>query len=184
MSVTAIPLKRALTTNSTSTGFSEKEPTATLPSGAGVFDLLDRSIGIGQGDKVPSYIMVIPFATDGSDDTSDFRLWGYKFVPASETVAGTAPLYIPILLSECSVVYGSTSGCDGAAIAASTVMADAITQDIGAADGAFSSVISPSGNSTANILIHTRGCRWIAFDWDLAGAQEAVSMNAFWAPVD
>jgi hypothetical protein len=174
MSVTAMPLRKALTTNSTATAFTAKIPVATEPSGDGVFDLTSASVAVGSPTKVPSYIEVIPYAVDGNNDTLDMRLWGWSRV-------NVEALWIPRPLAEMSVVIGNISG---AAIAANTFMADTITLDLGAADGAFTSIISPAGDVTASILIHTRGCRYIEFDFDLAGAQEAVSMNAMWRPVD
>lgn len=171
MAVSCIPLRAARSSNSTSTSFTAKTPTATEPSGTGIFDLTDTPYG--SAGQVASYIEIIPFATDGNNDTGDLRLWGWS------EVANTA-LYIPRLLAEINVVYGNISAT---AIAANTVMADTLTLADGAADGTFTSIISPANDTTASILVHTRGCRWIEFDFDLAGAQEAVSQNAYWRPV-
>ncbi len=53
-----------------------------------------------------------------------------------------------------------------------------------AAGDTNSPIISPSSNTGASILVHMRGCELIEFDWDLAGAQEGVSMNSLFKFMD
>lgn len=169
----ALPLQKALATNSTSTDFTAQTPTATEPTGVGVFDLLARPYG--HSVYVPSWLQIIPFGTDGNDDTFDFRVYGY-----SKTTDAT-PLYIPQLLIDVSVVLGNIAAT---AIAANTFMADTLTINDGPIDGLFRSHIDCQEDMGASLLIHTRGCRYIKFDWDLSGAQAAASMNAYWRSIE
>jgi hypothetical protein len=134
-----------------------------------VLDLMN--LGVCVGLNVPSYIQFIPFGTNGQDDTFEMRVIGWRVTTDS------TPLYIPELLVELAVTLGNISGT---AIAANTVMADTIVVNEGPSDGPFMSVISTADDTSASIAVHTRGCSLLEFDWDLAGAQEAVSMNAYY----
>jgi hypothetical protein len=168
-------LRAALATNSTSTGFTAQNATTTEPSGVGVFDMLDTNNGFN-GRGVPEYLKLIPFGRDGADDTFDMRVYGWDATDAA------TPVYIPQLLVDVSVVLSAITFTPHAA---GTVLADAITVNDGSADnGPWQSIISPSEDLVASIIIPTRGCRYISFDWDLAGGAEAVSMNCLFQPLD
>lgn len=171
MGVQALPLSRALTTSSAATAFTAQIPKATEPSGAGVFDLLSKSLGWGGGVVVPSYVQLIPFGTDANDETFDFRLWGWSKV-------GVSSLYIPQLLIDVSVILGNISGT---AIAASTFMADTLTVNDGPIDnGPWRSFIDAQEDLSASVLVHTRGCRYVSFDFDMI---TAASGNCFIRPL-
>lgn len=170
----------ALTTNSTSTGFTAQNATTTEPSGAGVFDLFSINNSVGGAPTVPKWIKLIPFGKDGADDTFDMRLYGYNATEITGTL--TSPIYIPQLLVDISVVLSAITFTDHAA---NTFLADTITVNDGAADNAdWLSLVSPAEDLVANVIVSTRACRYIKFDWDLAGGQEGVSMNCLFAAVD
>lgn len=180
MNSLCVPFRYALSTNSTSTGFTAQNATATEPSGAGVFDLLDRDLGWGSGVHVPSHLQLIPFGTDGANDTFDMRVWGFSQTVAADLVTDT-PLYVPQLLLDVSVVLGAATFSDHAA---NTLLADTLTVNDGGADnGPWQRIIDAQEDLVASVLIHTRGCRYIKFDWDLVGAQEAASMNCLLRPI-
>jgi hypothetical protein len=174
MTTSAFPLRLARSTNSTATSFTAKIPVAVEPSGAGVHDLMSADMGYGRGTYTPKYIEIIPFATDGDNDTFSMRLYGWTKVYATA-------LWIPRVIADLAVVVGSISGT---AIAANTVMADTITVTKGPAAGAFQDLINTANDTPASIILHTRGCDILEFDFDLAGAQEGVSMNAYWRLLD
>lgn len=173
------PFRYALATNSTSTSFTAQNSTSTEPSGVGVFDL--GAIPYGSTQNVPSYLQLIPFGTNGDNDTFDMRLYGYNPTVPTDLVTDTA-IYIPQLLVDLSVVLGATTFSDHAA---DTLLADTLTVNDGAADnGPWRSVIDAQEDLVASVIVHTRGCRYIKFDWDLAGGQEGVSMNCLWRPLE
>lgn len=173
MTVSAFPLRKASSTNSTATAFTAKIPTATKPSGAAVHDLFDGDYGVAIETYLPDYVQIIPFGTDGNNDTFDMRLWGW-----SRAYTGTSSeLWIPQLLASLSVVLGNV---DGSAIAASTFLADSITVNVGAAAGQFRDLVQTANDTPASVIFHIRGCELLEFDFDLAGGQEAASMNAYW----
>jgi hypothetical protein len=166
MTTSAFPLRLAKETNSTATAFTAKIPVVTKPSGDGVHNLFDPNYGYATGTWTPDYIQIIPFGTNGDGDTFDARLWGWSKVYSEE-------LWVPQLIAEMSIVLGNISG---AAIAANTFLADSITVDIGTTSG----LIQTANDTPASVLFHVRGCDLLEFDFDLAGAQEGVSMNAYW----
>lgn len=173
--VTAQPWRKALAANSTSTSFTAQIPVATEPSGTGVFNLTALDPGVGSATHVPSHIILHPYGTDGNDDTFDMRLWGYNKVAASD-------LWVPILLLDLSVILGNISG---AAVGTGVFMADSLTVNDGGADnGPWSHLVNSAEELGASIITHLKGCQYIKFDWDLAGAQEAVAMNCFWRTMD
>lgn len=166
MTCSAFQMRRALENNSTATAFTAKIPTATEPSGVGVIDVFSAAYGFGGDTYSPDYIQVIPFGTNGADDTFDMRIWGWSKVVGAD-------LWIPQLIADLSVTLGSISG---SAIAANTFLADTIVVNAGTSSG----VISTADDTSASGMFHLRGCSLLEFDFDLAGAQEAVSMNAYW----
>lgn len=173
MALIASPFRYALATNSTATAFVAQTPTTTEPSGVGIFDLTKPDHG-GFELGVPEYIQLIPFGTNGNNDTFDMRLWGISKI-------ASADIWVPQLLVDLSVVLGDIAASD---IAANTFLADTLTVNDGAADnGPWRSIIDAQEDLVASIMVHTRGCRYIKFDWDLAGGQEAVSMNCLWRGV-
>ena len=175
MSVSAFPFKKARTTNATATSFTAKIPKATEPSGAGIFNLLDQANGLGGGFFVPKYLQLIPFGTDGNNDTFDMRLYGWNKLEG-------AAVWIPQLLIDVSVVLGDIAGT---VIAADNFMADSLTVNDGAIDnGIWRSFIDCQEDMVGSVMVHTRGCQYIEFDFDLAGGQEAVSMNCLFRAME
>lgn len=169
-------LLKAISTNSTSTSFTAKIPTITAKTtnlATGVYDLLDPTLGFTHlAEKTSRFLHIQPFGTNSDNDTFNMRVWGW------DKTTDAAPVYSPILLAQFAVTLGNISG---AAIAADTYMADTIALTYG---DSTTPLVSPANDLSASAILHCRGCRYIEFDWDLAGAQEAVSMNAFWRPFD
>jgi hypothetical protein len=170
--VYALKLRRARTTSSTSTGFTAKAPTATKPSGAGVFDLFDRGTGLGLEPHVPSHILIQPWGTNGNNDTFSMRLWGWNQVESSGT---DHEAWIPFLLAELTVVLGNVAG-----IGTDEFLADTIAVTDGSGEEYFRNLHSPESDTPASIILHLKGAELIEFDFDLAGGQEGVAMNAYW----
>ena len=117
MSATATKFRKALTTNSTATAFTQKEPTTTEPSGDGIWDLQADSTAVGQGIMVPSYLQLVPYAVGaGTNDTFDMRVIGWN--PTNDDTT----IYIPQLLLDVTVTLGTATGNDGTAIVDSGLM--------------------------------------------------------------
>jgi len=170
------PFQYALATNSTSTGFTNFNVATTEPSGAGIIKF--NSYGIGNSENVPKYVQLIPFGTDGSNDTFDMRVYGYSPTLANSGLVTKTAMWIPQLLLDVSVVLGARTFSGHAD---NTVLADTLTVNGGPADNAeWRSLIDCQEDLVASVLVHTRGCPIICFDWDLSGGQEAVSMNCLW----
>jgi hypothetical protein len=164
MQVSAHPLRRALVDNTANTTFPTTIPTATEPSGAGVFDLLSAELGLGSAIFVPAHVQIVPFAEATDDQTFDMRLWGWS------KVAATA-LYVPQLIVELAVTLGTN---DGTAIDTDVLMADTIAVTDGPADNAeWRSLIGDPANLVASIIVHTRGCRYLSFEFDVGTATKA-----------
>lgn len=167
-------LRKALATNSTSTAFTAKNTSATAPSGDGIFNLLDNS-GFNVGLDVPRWIKLIPFGTNGDNDTFDMRLYGWNKVRGED-------IYVPFLLVDISVILCARTATT---IAADTFLADTIVVNDGPADnGPFRSLIDAQEDIATSLLVDLRGAQYIEFDWDLAGAQEAASMNCLFSLLD
>lgn len=171
MHVIANPLRKAFAANSTSADFTAKIPTSTKPTGTGVFDLCDSQYGVGTNGLVPQFLQLIPFGGNSNNETFSLRVWGW-----SQVVNQTA-LYIPQLLVELAVTFGSI---DGTAIATNMLMADTLVVTYGATDEKTlgTTVISPANDVSASALVHLRGCQFIEFDVDLTGTGDAG--NVYW----
>lgn len=164
-----VPFKKALAANSTSTAFTAQNATVTEPTGVGVINLLSTAEGWGGGHNVPAYVLLMPYGTDGNNDTFDMRVYGYN------RIEGATPIYVPVLLLDISVVLCAITATD---IAANTFLADSVTLNDGfASSPQWLHIQNNAEDLAACIILHTMGCQYLKFDFDLAGAQEAVSMN-------
>lgn len=163
--------RKALATSSTATAFVQKEPTTTLPSGDGIWDLRGAELSVSIGETVPSYVELVPYAVGaGTNDTFDFRVWAWG------ATTDSTPVYIPRLLLSASVTLGTTGGCDGAAIVTGGLLAQSIVVNIGAGDGVFRSLISTGAEAASSLFLHTRGLRYLEFDFDSTDAN-ITNMN-------
>lgn len=185
MSVSVTPYRAALLVNSTSTSaFGAKIPTITKPSGAGIVDLTDRDLGASGFYQMPRFVQLLPFGTDGADDTFDMQLWGWSFTAVSQPSANatTAVTWIPQLLLELNVVLGSIAAPANSLKSVAQYLADAITIAKGDADAPE---ISPSNNFAASILCHLRGCSLLEFVFKAdAGAQASTGANCLFRVMD
>lgn len=181
MSSLALPFRKALATNATSTAFTAQNASTTAPSGVGVFDLCAPDLGIGTAasvsQRLTSFLQLVPFGTAADNKTFDMRLWGFN--PTTDST----PIYIPQLLLDISVTLCAITATP---IAANTFLADTITVNKGPADNAeWRSLISNANDTVASVLIHTRGCRYIKFDFDAdAGAAASTDCNCLWRPTE
>lgn len=171
------PLRRARTTSSTATGFTAKVPTATEPTGAGVFDLFDPDLGLATNTFSPSHIHLQPFGTDGDNDTFSMRLWGWSKV-YSPGITGH-DYWVPFVIADLAIVLGNIAG-----IGAGEFLADTITITKAAGEDYFRNAVATANDTPGSIILHLRGAKKFEFDFDLAGAQEGVAMNCYWRVLD
>ena len=158
----ATDFQKALATNSTASAFTAKIPTAAAPSGVGVFKL---------ENPVPTFLHLVPFGTDANDETFDFRLYGWTKV-TSESI------WIPQLLADVSVTLGNIAAT---LFAANTFMGDTLTYNDGPPAGPFQSLIDCQEDMVGSVMVHTRGCQYIEFDFDMV---LAASGNVLWRGVE
>jgi hypothetical protein len=180
MSSTCLPWRKAAATDSTSSAFSVKIPTATEPAwskSGPIWWLRDPDATFFSGDKIPKFLNVAPYGTTTNDQTLSLQVWGWKRAPLIAT-----PLWIPTLLCELAGIL--SSGIDYTALATSGLGCDTLTVTSGATDEKTLGVsaISPTSNAgQASALVHLRGSEYIEF---LFKVGTAVSMNAHWALMD
>lgn len=154
--------QRVLTDNSTATSFASKIPTITEPTnGNGVFDI--------GGDESLEFI---PFGTDGDNDTFSMRVIGWR----EHRGAIGNDLWIPSVLAEVTVVLGSVTGVAGTEVVNTEFFADTIA--LASNGGALTVKSQTAGNTVACGKVDITGYKKVEFTFDLAGAQEGVSMNA------
>lgn len=170
---TALKMRKAWSANVTTIGYTAKTPTATKPSGSGVFDLFGADLGIATEPYVPEAVDLFPYGTDAANTTFGLRLWGW-----SRT---TDDIWVPHLLADLTCTLGSGTAT---ALGTDNLMVDTITVTTGGAveGGAGADVISPTGDVPASILVALRGCELIEFDAD-TGTPDAADCNCLWRPV-
>lgn len=171
-----VPFRHALATSSTSTGFTAQNATTTKPSGDSVIDLFDSPTygwSGGHGD-VPSWLQLIPYGTNGDNDTFDMRVYGWS------KTADATPVWVPTLLVDVSLILSAITATP---IAANTFLIDSITLNDGfASSPQWLHIQNHSEDLAACIIMHTLGHQLISVDFDLAGGQEAASMNCLVRP--
>jgi len=174
------PFRKALAAFTTATAFTARIPTATLPvttTGLAVFDLFDAALGMAQENYVPDWLQIVPYATAANNVTGDIRILGWNrnaVSPLSSTV------WTPQILAQLGVVAGNMAGD---AFETGAFMADTITLTYGAAaaDGFYGAgIISPANDVPGSIIINTRGCQVIEFQFDVG---TATAMNTLWRPI-
>lgn len=164
---------------STSGSFSARNATSTEPSGDGIIDLESEQLGAGWHGKVPAYLLLVPFGTGANNDTFDMRVYGYSATIPTDLVTDTK-LYIPQLLCDVSATMSAITFSD---YAADTFLVDTLTLNDGATDnGPWLSIVSPAEDMVGNIIIHTRGCRYIRFEFDLLVTP--THANCMWRPIE
>lgn len=171
------PFRRARTTNSTSTAFTAKVPTATEPTGAGVFDLFDADLGLATNTFSPSHVMLMPFGTDANNETFALRLWGWSKLH-SPGITGH-DYWVPFIIADLAIVLGNIAG-----IGSGEFLADTLTITKASGEDWFRNTVATENDTPANIILHLRGARKIEFDFDLAGALEGAAMNCYWRVLD
>ena len=182
MGVSANPFRKALATNSTSNAYTQLIPTLTEPTGTGVFKLTDITYGVGVNGRVCDRVLLVPYGGNDDDENFTMRLWGWSKI---ELAAVGSTLYIPQLLVEFTATL--EAAISGAAIGTGMLMADTIAI-VGTSGGAGTgdrslgvSFISPAdGLGIATALVHTLGCEYIQFDFDLGTCD---AMNCLWRGV-
>lgn len=168
------PFRKARATNSTATDFTAKNATTTKPSGTGVWDLISGDDRVTFGHEIPKFVNLVPYGVGADTTTFALRLWGWNRLAPPGT-ADADLIWIPQLILELAVTLSTPTATP---IGASNVFADTIAVTDGPeAAGGWRDLISPASDTPASILIHTRGCEILEFDFDMTGA---TSGNCLW----
>lgn len=174
MPVSIRSFRLAQTANATATSFTAKTPSATKPSGTGIIDLMDTSLGLHQTGYVSRYAQLVPFGENADNETFDMQLWGW-----SKAILASSTLWVPQLLVEVNVVLGNIAAT---ALGTDHFLADTITIAKGDTDAPE---ISPANNYVGSILVHLRGCELLEFEFDAdAGASASAGANCLYRVVD
>lgn len=153
-------------------------PTTTKPSGAGIIDLFDGDYGLATNTYMPKFVQLQPYGTDANDEQFEMRVLGWSKT-AGDIGNITAESWVPQLLVKVTVTMGNIAA---AIYGTNHFLADTIVVDKGDGDA---SVISPADDTPASILLHTRGCELLQFDFSLTTAlTEGVAANCLWRAFD
>ncbi len=168
-SVTTDFFRDAFAADNAATSFTNKIPTATKPTGAGVVDLYDASDPRCVRPYIAKFIQLVPYGTTTDNTTFDLRLWAWNKAHFS------TPIWVPQLLLDLTCTLGNI---DGTALATSGLMVDTIVINEGDTNAAL---ISTADDTIASILVHLRGAEVLEFSLDLTGA---VSANCLYRLLD
>lgn len=169
------PWIKLLDTDDTGTAFAAKTPTTTEPTGAGVVDLTDETLGVTtDGSHCPDMVMIQPYGSNANNEDYKMRVWGWNVLSKPGDSTNHLKLWIPMLLVEVSVVLGNISI---SGLLANGFLADTITIDAGNSD--LNAVSSPTGDVPGYLVVDPMGSKKIEFDFDLdAGGNAAAAANA------
>lgn len=151
---------RALAANSTDSSFTAKTPTATAPSGAGVFPLDQQSY---------AKLRVTPYGVGTDGTTFSIRVIGWKPVP---NVTDGTFLWIPTILTEYVCTLSAYVGVAGQVIDETQRFADtlALVASVGGTDGQNTTKYSPANDTPAWFVVDTQGSEKVEFLFDMTGA--------------
>ena len=173
------PFRYALVTNATTTTYAVLVVTTTEPTGTGVFDMGLVANGVGDLTQVPSYIELVPYGVGADTKTFNMRVTGFN------ATNDATKIYVPQLITEITCTLSGV--ITGTPLIASALMVDTIVVNKGPIDnGVWRSFTSPANDTAASLILHTRGCRYLTFDFDIdAGGGSAVTnANCLWRPFD
>ena len=159
----AVDMARILATNDTGTSFTDEEATITEPTGAGVVMLRRPKDSVTNNG-----VMLVFFAVGDNNDVFDVRVYGMKRVDKAIRPAATAATYnlwVPILLCDLTCTVGARTGVAGSPVVATELFVDTITVNDGN-DGVSIEVVSPAEDMIAHVIVDTKGCEFLKFDWD------------------
>jgi len=149
-----------LSTGTAGAALADKNITTTKPVSASGIHIADlKALGYFLGNSVPKYINFTPIVGDADGETGSYRIWKWnRFEPTGP--AGTI-YWVPNLLVH---FVATATDQSAAAIDAATTpfFCDAISVSYGDANV---SVISPSNDALASILVHIRGAELVEIDF-------------------
>lgn len=157
------PLRRAATTNLTTTSFSALAATATKPTADGVVDLTAAP---------PAWLKLVPFGAGSDNTTFDARLWGWSLVSS---------LWVPTILVQFSATLSAAVGVSGGDVTDTDRFADTVgdpTANFGEA-GVTCQPYSPQNDTPGSMILDACGCTLFQLQIDLTGA---TSGNALIGP--
>lgn len=151
---------RALAANSTASSFAAKTPTATAPSGAGVFSLDQQSY---------AKLRASPYGAGTDGQTFSVRVVGWKPVP--NLTAGEF-LWVPTILTEYACTLSAFVGVAGQVIDENQRFADtlALVANVGGTDGQNTTKYSPANDTPGWFVVDLQGSEKIEFLFDMTGA--------------
>lgn len=173
---TAKKWQRALAANATDTSFPSLVPTATEPTGDGVFDLT-------KGDGLPAYssMSIIPFGTDAENEVFDLKvtLW-------SPTFGSTGVLWVPSPFLVVTATLGNIAGVAGTDVNASQFFADTLAvvleglTNADTTDDGSLVITSPADDTIARVDVFglMMGFWKAQLTFDMAAVTGAASGNA------
>ncbi len=168
----SLPYQKARATDATDTSFASKVPTTTEPTSDGVVELAKTSLA-------PTWLMLIPYATAGDNDTADVRVIGWRRVTASAVT-----LWVPTILLQFSATFSTAVGVAGSPVLATQRFADTLSDPATGmgAIGVNCQPSSPANNTPGHYLFDARGCQKVEVLLD-ATAAGTTGMNALIAQV-
>jgi hypothetical protein len=169
MNISAHKNRLAFSANSTATAFGTLVPTTTKPSGDGVIDMLAESIGWGMGVFVPKFLFVQFLGSDANNETYSAKLTGWS--PDNQAT----PIWTPIEIGLFAVTLGNIAAT---AYGTNNFLADTIVLTRGDAN---MDIISPANDEPASLILHTRGCQLLQFEFNTDAV--ATDMNALIRPI-
>lgn len=166
-------LRRALTDNVTSSGFTAK--TAAILRGADDRGTAPNASAIkvnsadGPNGFTPTWVRLYPFGVGSDNDVFSMRIWGWLRIP------GLPPTWVPTIIGEFSCTLSGFTGVAGGAVIATERFADTISavatvgeyvKKAGASTDGSAWIYSPANDTPGCVEIPLRGMEYIEFDWD------------------
>ena len=196
-SMGAIPiLQRAFETNSTATSITLGVPSATEPTGTGVFNLSGmgpRTFGENRGN-----LLIKPFGSDDADDEFRLIVEGYHLFRTQGTSGVIQNLYIPTTLAVLDCTMGISVPADAIGSPEMLAATDRFAENVVMATGTsvsesslarVSSMAATSGDvvtgASGVAILDTIGCSYIKFHVDVngGGGTGAASGNCLFATI-
>lgn len=183
MTYRAMPWKKLLSTNDTSTSFASKIPTLTEPTGVNVVTLAQA----GQG-TIAHKIGLVFFGAGNDDTTFEARLIGWRRAGPLPSTA----LWIPNVICQFACTLGTSVGVTGGDAVATDRFVDTLalastviqpkTTDTDAAGAASTGLVeftSPANNLVAMAWLPLLGFQKFEVSFDMTGATNGNCFYTF-----
>ena len=167
----SLDFTRILVANDTGTSFTLPVQLADRPTATVGYIELRRP----KDNRTNNAVMLMFFGVGNDNVTFDVRIFGVKKIDRKTRPASTEPphdQWVHLLLADLSCTVSAAVGLANGPVLDTERYVDTFTLNDGNDDVSID-VQSPEEDMAGHVILDTKGCEFLYFDWDMTGATSA-----------